>query len=209
MAYTTEENIENYLLTTIDSTFSTQIDTWIDMAEKWIDNYTDRTFEASTATKKFDGNGKHYLMVDDLISITSFWQVENDSTADANTDTLATTDYYLYRNDDPNKTPYNKILLNPKGDFQVFRWGKQNIWINGSWGYSSTVPDDIKMVATKLVASIVKQGKDENIRSYTEGDLSVSYGSFQSVLNSDLSVKQILDYYKKKDRFTGYLMNRI
>lgn len=207
--YTTENDIENYLLTTIDTTFSSQITSWISAVQKWIDNYTDRTFEATTALKKFDGNGKHYLLVDDLLSITSCWMTENSSTADGNTDTLSTTDYFLYRNDDPNKTPYNKILLNPDGDFQVFDWGKQNIWINGSWGYSSTVPEDIKMVATKLVASILKVGKDDGIRSYSEGDLSITYQSFQNILNSDLSVKQILDYYKKKERLTGFLVNRI
>lgn len=209
MAYTTQEAIENYLLITIDSSFTTQVEAWIDSAETWINNYTDRNFEATAALKKFDGKGGHTLLVDDIISITSFWMTENSSTADANTDTLQTTDYFLYQNDDPNKTPYNRIILNPDGNFQSFDWGLQNLWILGTWGYSSTAPSDIQMVATKLVSGLIKTGKDDGVRSYSEGDLSVTYQNFQSIINNDLSAKQILDWYKKKERFTGFLMNRI
>lgn len=207
--YTSETEIENYLLTTIDASFSSQITTWIAAAQKWIDNYTSRTFEASTSTKKYDGNGKHHLYVDDFLSVDMIWMVENDATSDANTDTLETTDFYLYQNDDPNETPYNKILLNPDGDYQTFERGFQNIWVKGSWGYSSSVPADIKMVATKLVSAIIKTGKEDGMKDYTEGDMSVSFREFQRILNSDLSVKQILNYYKKPVSLNGSKVSRV
>lgn len=206
MAYTDQTSIENYLLTDIDASFSTQITTWISAVQKWIDNYTDRTFEASTTTKKYDGKSKHFLMVDDLLSVNTLWFVSNDSTSDANTNSLATTDYYLYQNDDPNKTPYNKVVLNPNGSYQTFDWGLQNIWIKGSWGYSTTVPEDIKMVATKLVGAIINTGKDGNVRSFSEGDYSVT---FSNLLNSDLSIKQVLDWYKKPSKIGGFTATRV
>lgn len=209
MAYTTETDIENYLLTDIDSSFSSQITSWIASVKQWIDNYTNRTFEVAASTKKFDGNGKNSLYLDDLLSVDTIWFTANDSTSDAQTETLATTDFYLYQNDDPNKTPYNKILINPNGDYRTFEYGKQNIWIKGSWGYSATVPDDIKMVATKLVASLIKAGKDEGVQSFSQGDYSVTYRSFQSLINNDLGVKDILDWYKKKTPITGYKISRI
>lgn len=206
--YTSETEIENYLLTTIDSSFSSQVETWISMVTKYIDNYTDRTFEASSTTKKFDGTGKPILHLDDLVSVTTIWMTANDSTSDANTKTLSTTDFYLYQNDDPNETPYNKLLMNPKGSYNVFEKGYQNIWISGSWGYSTSVPDDIKMVATKLVSSIINTGKKDGVKDFTEGDFSVTYESFNSILNRDLSVKAILDYYKKPKEITGFNVSR-
>lgn len=209
MAYTTETEIENYLLTTIDSSFSSQVSSWISMAQKWIDNYTDRTFEASTETKKYDGNGRYYLYVDDLLSVTTIWMVANDSTGDANTETLAATDFYLYQEDNPNKTPYNRIVLNPNGDYQSFELGNQNIWVKGSFGYSAAAPEDIQMVATKLVAGIIETGKNGGISSFTEGDYTVNYTQFERLANQNLSVKQILDWYKRKPLITTHKMLRI
>lgn len=209
MAYTSEEQIERYLLTTIDSSFSSQVSTWISAAQKWIDNYTNRTFEAVTETKKYDGNGLAHLYVDDLVSVDTIWFTANNATADAGTITLSTTDYYLYQNDDPNRTPKNKIVLNPYGGQHCFDRGWQNIWVKGSFGYAATVPEDIQMVATKLVASIIKTGKDDGVQSFSQGDYSVTYRSFESIINNDLSVKTILNFYKKPTAINGFKMSRI
>jgi len=206
--YTTKTEIENYLLTTIDATFDSQITTWISAAQEWIENYTDREFEANTQTNKYDGKGEHSLLIDDVMSVDTVWFTENDATGDAQTETLATTDYYLYQNNNPNKTPYNKMVINPDGDQNVFEWGLQNIWIKGSFGYSTTVPADIKMVTTKLVASMVKPGKDGEIADYTEADLSVTYRAFDDIMDRDVGVKSVLDWYKKKDRITGFNVKR-
>lgn len=200
--YTTIISIENYLLTEIDSSFNAQVESWIEAAEEWIENYTDREFIATDQTKKYDGNGKTTLMIDDVLSIDTVWFVENDSTADAQTETLST--YYLYQNDDPNKTPYNKIVTSPDGPKNVFEWGLQNIWIKGSFGYSTSVPADIQMITTKLVASMVRTGKEEGISQYTEADLSVTYRNFDKVVNNDVGVKKVLDWYRKKNRITGF-----
>lgn len=207
MAYTDKLSIENYLLTTIDSSFSTQVTSWISAAQRWIDNYTDRTFEATTLTKKFDGNNDDDLNVQDLLSVDTIWFTANDSTSDAGTRTLSTTDYYLYRNDDPNPVnqPYNRIELNRYGGYATFPYGQQNIWIKGSWGYSTTAPADIQMVATKLVASIINVGKDGNVKSFSEGDYQVTFGN---LLNSDLQIKQVLNFYKRPAQMGGFNISR-
>ena len=56
--YTSKTAIENYLLESIDSSFNTQIENWIESIEKYIDNYTGRNFKADTeaSERKFDGN---------------------------------------------------------------------------------------------------------------------------------------------------------
>jgi hypothetical protein len=72
-----------------------------------------------------------------------------------------------------------------------------------------TVPDDIKMVATKMVASIIKVGKDEAIKSFSQGEYSVTYSDFSRLMNQDVGIKSVLDWYKKKPKITGYTMTRI
>lgn len=205
MAYCTQTDIENYLQVGIDSSLDSQVSAWIASVTAWINRYTDRNFEATAAVRKYDGKGRDYLIVDDLLSVSAIWFVSHDSTSHANSESQTVTDFLLYQNDDPNKTPYNKLVVSPFSSSRlVFPLGVQNIWVNGSFGYTAAVPDDIKMVAVKLVASIIKVGKDDGISQYTEADLSVSFTSFDKLLSTDLSVKEILDWYKKKTRFTGF-----
>lgn len=212
--YCSKTDLENYLNTTITISggdVTAQVNSWISSVSKWIDNYTDRSFEEVNAVRKYDGNGKDHLDIDDLLSVDKIWFVSNDSTGDAQTYELATTDYYLYHNSNPNKTPYNLIKLNPNGDYRTFpAWALQNIWIKGDWGYSVTAPDDIKMVAVKLVAAIARLGKDGgDIKAFSEGDLSITYNDFEKTINSDLSVKSILDFYKRKPQLIGFKAIRI
>ena len=71
MPYTTETKIENYLLTDIDASLSSQVSDWITAAENWINNYTGKVFETASSVKYFDGNGKTALIVDDFITMTT------------------------------------------------------------------------------------------------------------------------------------------
>jgi hypothetical protein len=194
MAYCSKQDVENYLLTDISGLFDAQIDAWLASIKKYIDNYTDRTFEKVDETRKFDGSGSDELLVDDLISATSL-----------KIDGNAVTTYYLYQDSNANKTPKNRIVL----ESGAFYPGIQNIEVAGSWGYSTAAPDDIKMVATKLLASIIKVGKDNNIQSFGEGDLTITYRSFNTVMDGDLSVRMILDTYKRPQRLTGYNVSRV
>lgn len=205
--YTTKQDIENYLLTTIDASFESQVESWISMAQKYIENYTDRIFEKSSGTKKYDGNGRNKLFVYDLLSVDSVKFVSTNGTEME----LADTDYVLdnFHDSDPEKLPFNQITINPYGSFRLFPDGMRNIHIEGDWGFSEEVPGDIRMVATKLVASIIKAGKDGNVKSFTQADYSVTYDTFANILNSDLSVKGILDFYKRPQKLTGFTVSRV
>lgn len=197
MAYCTKTDIENYLQVGIDSSLDDQITSWIEAATAWIERYTGRSFETSSGLKKYDGKGRRYLYVDDIVSVSKVFFVANDATSDSGSEEISTSDIHLYQDEDPNKSPYNKLQLVTGAERAVFPFGEQNIWVEGSFGYSTSVPADIKLVAAKLVASIVKVGKDEGIGQYTEGDLSVSYISFDKLINQDVSVTEVLNWYKE------------
>lgn len=196
MAYCTKTDVENYLQVGIDSSLDTQVTAWIAAATAWINRYTGRSFEASTLIKKYDGLGRNYLMVDDLLSVSALWFVSNDATSDGGSQLVSSSQYHLYQDDDPNKTPYNKLQLIPVNSYGVFPYGAQNIYVHGSFGYAASCPADITVIATKLVASIVNVGKNDQVGQYAEADLSISYISFDKLINMDLGVKEILDWYK-------------
>jgi hypothetical protein len=189
--YTNKSALQNYLLTTISDSFDTQIEAWINAADAYIDNYCNTSFESSTETRYFDGNGSNELILDDLLTVTSL-QFLDPNGVDLDDTLTENDDFFLY--------PYNetckyKIILNPEGDQAEFPKGSHRIKITGTWGKSTTVPADIKLVSTKLVAGIIEVGKSGEVTLKKEkiGDYSVEYGA---LTESNQDIKDILNRYR-------------
>ena len=70
--YTSRQQIENYLLITVDPSFYTQINSWIEQIETYIDKTTGRNFIADTvaSAKLYDGDGTSELLIDDCVDVT-------------------------------------------------------------------------------------------------------------------------------------------
>ena len=167
--YTTETKIENYLMTDIDPSFSAQVVLWITAATNYIDNYTQKKFEGTTETRYFDGNNKREIIIDDFTILTSvqILQVNSDDTEYTLVEGL-NDDYITYPY---NETPYYKLVMVASSSVGIWLSGPKRIKLTGIWGHSATVPEDIELVATMLVAEIIKQGRDSGkIRSETLGD---------------------------------------
>ena len=189
--YTSKSAIQNYLLATISDSFNDQINSWIEAADAFIDNYCNTSFEKTTETRYYDGNGGKELVIDNLISLTSLQFLKSDGVSVDDTLT-ENDDFFLYP---LNGTPKYKVVLAPEGDYGSFPIGLRRIAIAGDWGTSTTAPEDIEYVATKLVAGIIEVGKAGEVKLKSEkiGDYSVTYGE---IANSDIEVKQILDRYR-------------
>jgi hypothetical protein len=176
--YTTIENIEDYLLTDIDLSFQGKVEKWIETSENYIDKYTGRNFVAEEGTKLYDGNAKYEIMIDDCTEITSI-EVD-DSEID---------DYKLYP---ANTTPKTSVYYS-----SGFASGNQNISIEGTWGYSETVPEDIAFATTVLVAGIINgQLKEGSVASEKIGQYQVSYRDDQQ--KDYEQAINILDFYKRR-----------
>ena len=66
--YTNINTITNYVLREIDNDFEVQIEDWIEAMSRFIDNETGREiYRADTKVRKYDGNGKYQIMVDDFV----------------------------------------------------------------------------------------------------------------------------------------------
>jgi hypothetical protein len=143
--YTSIPFIENYLLTTIDVSFYSQINEWISQIEKYVDKITGRNFVADTSvsTKKYDGDGSNKLLIDDAILIT---KVEIGSDVNG-WDEIDSADIYQYPT---NTSPKTKIVIEG-----IFPKGYQNVRVTGKWGYTATVTDDVVLATTVLVSGII------------------------------------------------------
>lgn len=195
--YTTRLAIENYLLITVDETFWTQVDEFIQFVEEYIDRETGRgTFVAEldgsdqmvSEARVFNGSGNRILEIDDAIEV--------DTVAEG---TDPATDY----DDDEwitvpaNKTPKTRIEL-LSGHFPR---GRQNITVTAKWGYSETVPMDLKLAATVLVAGIIQtsNGSEGDIQSETIGRYSVTYKTGKETSDFETALATIKGY--KRIRF--------
>lgn len=175
--YCAKEDIENYTLTTIDVSFDRTIASWIEVIEGFIDNETGRNFKADTVASKryFDGNGETDLYIDECIEISGL-KIYN-SLGDVVHELTKDTHYLVYPY---NELPIRKVLLkyyNPLGFLRFYK-GQKNIEVNAKWGYSESVPAQIKFACMVLVAGIVNYSNNSEgeIKSEKIGDAySVTY----------------------------------
>ena len=195
--YTNRTAVQNYLLVNIDTSFDTQIDEWCIAVSNWIDTYCNRdSFEQEAATSKlYDGNGLDTLYVNDLLSVTKIEILDEDGSVDFTFD--STTMYYLYP---ANKTPKTSIVINSSNaPIGVFLKGKQNVKITGVFGYATTVPNEIKLVATRLVASIIQEKNLDataEITSEKLGEYSINFQDIDKLANRLKNIEDILDRYR-------------
>jgi hypothetical protein len=190
--YTTKEKIENYLLIDIDDSFDDQINEWIEVIEKYIDDFTGLDWgiaseESGYAGEQrvFDGDGTKTISPG---FFTEIMEIKLSPTGEA----LSEDDYYLYP---ANKTDKNKIKL----AYLVFPVGDQNIYITANWGVSE-IPLDISFAATVLVAGIINNSwqSEGEIESMTIGRYQVSFKN-QEQVNDFKQVQKILEMNKKFD----------
>ncbi len=154
MAYALLSELRAYLFaggTTAPATDDALLTAFLARAQAAIDVIAGgRSFEATTATKKFDLPDDEYLDVDDLLSITTL--TNGDGAV------IPSSAYVLYP---LNLTPKRLIYLKPTSGYAWLPDNDGNdmgcITIAGAWGYSATAPDYIKQACIRLAAWMYRQ----------------------------------------------------
>jgi len=172
--YTTITEIENYTLTEIALSFKSQVESWIDAVESFIDKFCQRNFKADTIAtiKLYDGlpptdtfktkTRKEYF-IDDCVEVV---ELKIDGKI------VPATDYLLYP---ANSLPKTRILLKKESGY-VFSSGEQNISVKAKWGYSVDPPKDIVFAATVLTAGVINYSRGKSlVRTEAIGNYSVAY----------------------------------
>ena len=198
--YTTLENVENYMLITVDASFESQVaTTWLSTVEDIIDKFTGRNFIADDpgTQKIYEVKLEHAvdiartfpsirsLIIDEATEVEDL-QIDDDD--------IASGDYLVYP---PNDTPKLQIVLRDTST-AVFTLDQQNIKVTAKWGFSATVPSDIEFAATVLLAGIVQHSwsSEGEVESVTMGRVTLAYKNKKEISDFE-SVREILKTYRK------------
>ena len=193
MAYTTKAKVENMFGITFPASWNTQVVTAIAAVKQWIDKYCNKTFEAVSETRYYDGSGKNELIIDAFTSIVSV-EILNDDGTTYDTLTAGQANDYI-------TAPYNTsekyiLKLTGNGFWGTFSKRANSVKVTGVFGASVTCPESIEIVATKLVGQMFNENAGEgNLTSVKLGDYAATYGSIDEKADA-LGVYNVLDQYR-------------
>jgi len=192
MAYATLEDLRGHLdidITTDDYLLQEAIED----AQSYIDGQTNRHFEAETDTRYYDRSAIDRwnsrllnLYRDDLLTVTTLTNGDSSGTA------IASTKYWLTpRNEGP---PYHGVLL--KTDIADYWEFDTDYWVSiaGTWGYSTTAPDDIRRATLVLAAYFYRQ-KDA---AMFETTAIVESGAIAIPQGIPATVDRVINKYKRR-----------
>lgn len=209
----TKAELQNYTGLTIDAGIETFFNTVVSGVAKYIKKVTGRNFVIpdpdNDEVRYYDGNDGTKIAIDDLRSFTSL-VVDGETLVEDE-------DFILYPlNAEADGVPYERIeLIQPATRINsssrvisnapyIFEKGQGNIVVTGKFGYADEVPDDIKLVAMKLCAGIIKENLGDNdvkeVTSESLGEYSVSYVKLKDIAGA-LEVDDLLLQYVRADKF--------
>lgn len=196
MAYTTIAKVEGLIGKTIPASLSATVNEWIAATKVWIDNYTKTTFEAASSDRYYDGNSEGSLFVDPFVGAAAVVLLNPDgSTLSTLTEGIAS-DFITYP---LNTTAKSEIRFTRNGTYYKFPKGNYRVKVTATWGKSSTVPADVELAATKLVAELVNGNFGQgDLASVTLGDYSLTYNKIgvDEAAQKAMSAMNILDHYR-------------
>lgn len=180
MDYTDTTAVSNYLLINIDGSFSLQLAEWIAGMSRHMDQYCGRTLVSETpSTRKFDGNGRQELVIDEVNTINEVRV----------SDTVVTPLQYP-----ANTNPKYQLVL----ESDLFPAGRQNVEVDGIFAKFAALPLDLKFACTVLVAGIVNANKNQNsdVKSERIGQYTITFKDEQHRADY-LRAMQILGTHKR------------
>lgn len=182
-------------ITSSDSVDDSVIENLVEAASRYIDNETQRTFYSRLLeTRYFDcphgtNDDRLLWLDDDLQSIDVGGLVNGDTTV------ITSAYYHLVPK---NTTP--KFALRLKSS-SAYAWEPDTdgnfesvISITGTWGYSATTPDEIKLACMMTVRSMYARRTGENISSTS---LATAAGVVVTPEGVPDEAKQIINAYRR------------
>lgn len=154
MAYTTTALVKASLGIPLAATAEdTAIQAAIDAAEALIDNYTGRTFETVTEARTFLPRTASLVDVDDIATTDSLViKTDEDQDGSFETTLTVTTDYVIIKN----AAPF-RLITNVNRGWPLSLYGRPTIEITATWGYGTSVPDNIKQAALLMATRLFQR----------------------------------------------------
>jgi hypothetical protein len=192
MSYTTKAKVEN-LLGGITIPASYDITTLIAWVKAFIDKYCGKTFEAASDTQYYDGNGRDEIITNSFVGTPVVTLLKTDGSTER---VLTVSD-----SGDIITGPYNsteKYLLKTTrvGYLSCFPNRQKCLKVVATFGASTTIPTDVEMAATQLVAELYAQKTNRGkLTEVMLGDYKEVYGQINEKAEL-MGVTQILDTYR-------------
>ena len=207
--YATVQNVKDFKVSGatsgVQNSYSdTEISDELDLMESLIEHICNDTFYNQSTTYKFDGNGLSKLffqpdVISRLISVTSVKDYDIDGTTLLHTyvegQDFVAYDYYLETAIAfPEDTPR-------RGIFRGGKWpkGQKNIWIEGTWGRSTT-PPEIKRATLLLTLERLEPGflkmAPKDVSQVVWGDFTASFKGVEAGMSTGyVEVDRMLERY--------------
>jgi len=154
MAYTTTALVKASLGIPLAATAEdTAIQAAIDAAAALIDNYTGRTFETVTEARTYLPRTASIVDVDDIATVSGL-VIKTDEDQDGTFETTLTviTDYVIVKN----AAPFRQITNVNRG-WPLSLYGRPTIEVTATWGYGTSVPDNIKQAALLMATRLFQR----------------------------------------------------
>lgn len=190
--YTNQNNVENYIGESLPAGLTTYIAKYLNAIDNWIENYTNRTFkDIASATKTYDSDGGRVLYIDNFEgSPTEVKTLDGDGDDD-----VSLTEDEDYRTFPQNETIKTHLILMEGGSLGAWPSGEKRVSITANFGVT-TIPADIELAATKLLASILaKYTKGGETKSEKVGDVQFSFKDIDEAAGA-MGIYNILDQYR-------------
>ena len=154
MAYTTTALVKASLGIPLAATAEdTAIQAAIDAAEALIDNYTGRTFETVTEARTFLPRTASVVDVDDIATASGLViKTDEDQDGTFETTLTVTTDYVIVKN----AAPF-RLITNVNRGWPLSLYGRPTIEVTATWGYGTSVPDNIKQAALLMATRLFQR----------------------------------------------------
>jgi hypothetical protein len=169
----------------------------ITRASRLIDKATGRedgAYEAATATiRYFDGSGGREMWVNEMAAAPT--AVAVDEVGDFTYTAWASSDYLLWPyNAAAMGRPYQRLDIDQlNGDKVLWYRFPKSVKITAKWGYSTTVPEDIKQAVVIQVIRWFKRSQ----QSYQDAGAIVDLGQLRYVKQLDPDVQLIISHYMR------------
>ncbi len=192
--YTDKGTLQRYLAVDIESDYDSLITQWIEAATKWINRYVGFSFEITVREDRFyDGSQTCKQETDRFFGSMTVEILNPDGTVHTTLTEGQSNDYLAYP---LNETQKNHLVLANAASIGVFPGRRSSVKVNAKFGHSSSVPEDVGLVATKLVAAIFNEAiKGGKVSSQEIGDQKITFMKIDEMAEA-MGIYQTLEQYR-------------
>ncbi len=192
--YTDKGTVQRYLAVDIQTDYDNLITDWIAAVTKWINRYVGFSFEVADREDRFyDGSATRKQEVDRFFGSMTVEILNPDGSTFVTLTEGQANDYLAYP---LNEVQKNHLVLVNSSTIGNFPGRRSSVKVSAKFGQSATVPEDVGLVATKLVAQAFNESlKGGKVSGQEIGDLKINYFKIDEMAEA-MGIFEKLEQYR-------------